>query len=312
MSINKKRRKRSGFFIKLFAIVASLAAIVFGVYFALDKLIVPKYFKTYGIGNMHDLVAMVKTLYNAPDEDDIIKNGYLSSDLISATKKFKDANFPFTESGEIDYMLLSSGGGRDGLIEGEYKFTDREIAAILDQMLVSESGVLASNLPNIKYIDTININLLEIIIDPIVVGKDINGANIYATDKAKVSFTCKIDTSAVRTQMAKAMDTPLFLLNMIIPETLYITVDYNMEKNWLGEWESDDGYMAVNGRTSKDSKILLDLLVDFVFPEEDEMTVDILRSEFKNIIMIGLDVFGDVSVYVDNDSTLSKGIKLTV
>ena len=179
-------------------------------------------------------------------------------------------------------------------------------------MLASESGVLASKLPNIKYIDTININLLEVIIEPKVIGGNKTNGFVYAEDQAWVSFTCKIDTSSVRTQMAKAMDTPLFLLNMIIPQNLYISVDYNMQKNEFGEWTSDVGNMAVNGRTAQDSMILLDLLVDFMFPAEEEMTVELLQSEFKNIIIMGIDILGEVSICADIDSHGSKGIKMTI
>lgn len=312
MATITKKRKGLNFFLRLFIILVALAAIVFGLYFSLDKLIVPKYFNTYGINNMHDLVAMVKTLYNSPDEDDIITNGYLSSDLISATKKFKEINFPMTEAGDIDYMVISEGFDREQLVSGEYEFTDREITAVLDQMLRSESGVLASRLPNIKYIDTININLLEIIIEPKILETSQEGEIIYNQESAKVSFTSKVDTSAVRNQMAKAMDTPLFLLNMIVPETLYITVDYNIEKNIDGEWENDGGFMSINGRTAKDSQILLDLLVDFIFTEEEEMTATKFCNEFGNIIILGLDVFGDVIVQTNVDDTGLNGIILAI
>ena len=311
--VEKKRKNKSlGFLIKLFVALVTIVAVIFGVYFSLDRLIVPKYFKTYGINNMHDLVAMVKTLYNSPDESEIITNGYSAADLKSATKKFKEANFPMTDNGDVDYMAISEGEGREDLVSGEYAFTDREISAILDQMLSSENGVLSSNLPNIKYIETININLLEIIITPIKLGVDEQQNDVYYTDRANVSFTAKIDTSAVRNQMAKAMDTPLFLLNMIVPETLYITVDYDMQKFDDGEWKSDDGYISVNGRTAKDSQILLNLLIDFVFPIEDEMTVDKLCNEFGNIIILGLDVFGDVEVKSNVEENGSNGIILRV
>lgn len=308
----KKKHKGLSFFFRLTIVLVALATVVFGVYFSLDKLVVPKYFKAYGIHNMHDLVAMVKTLYNSPDEDEIVTNGYLSSDLISATKKFKDANFPMNEKGEIDYTVITEGFDREELVSGEYEFTDREITAVIDQMLESESGVLASKLPNIKYIDFININLLEIIISPEVLSDDGEGNVVYSEDSAKISFTSKIDTSAVRKQMAKAMDTPLFLLNMIVPETLYVSGDYNMFKTEDGSWDISEGYIRMNGRSKKDSQILLDLLVDFIFPEEDKMTVDKLSDEFGNIIILGLDVFGDVRVKANINESKTNGIIFTL
>ncbi len=308
----ERKRKRSSFFIRLFAVLATLVAIVFGVYFALDKLIVPKYFKAYNIDNMHDLVAMVKTLYNSPGEKEMISNGYLLADLKSATKKLKDANYPVNEEGNLDYMLIYEGIDRSSLVSGQYEFSDKEIASLLDQMLQSESGILASKLPNIKYIDTININVLELIITPNKVGSDGDENPIYDTDSANVSFTCKIDTTAVRTQMANEMDTPLFLLNMIVPKKLYITIDYDMQKNEQGNWVTDDGSLSVNGRTAEDSEILLNLLVDFIFPEEDNMTVEKFGKDFGNILILGMDFFGEIEIKAGVNSSKDNGIILTI
>jgi len=306
-----RRNRNFGFIIKIFIVLVTIVAVVFGVYFGLDRVIVPKYFKSYGINNMHDLVSMVRTLYNSPDEDDIISNGYTTADLLSATKKFKEANFPMTDDGKIDYTVVTEGFDRGQLLSGDYVFSDREIAAVIDQMLESESGVLANELPHIKYIDTININVLEMVIEPTILSGD-DEPLIYDSESAKISFTSKIDTSAVRTQMAKAMDTPLFLLNMIVPEKLYITVNYDMQKNENGEWNVDNGHMSVNGRTAKDSKILLNLLIDFIFPPEDEMTIDKFCKEFGNIIILGVDVFGDVKFTMDIDDRDSVGMILSI
>jgi len=307
----EKKRNKSMFFVKLFMVLTVIVALVFGVYFMLDKLIVPKYFKTYGIQNMHDLVAMVKTLYNSPDEKDILTNAYLPSDEVSAVSKLKDAGFPMTSDGQIDYMRISGGIDREKLNPGDYEFSDREIASILDQMLESESGVLASKLPDIKYIDAINIDVLELIIEPT---KSFNGdeVEVFDNDSAKVSITCRVDTSSVRTQMAKAMDTPLFLLNMIVPQTLYITVNYDIQRDLQGEWHSDKGAMAINGRTAQDSQILLDLLIEFIFPEEDKMTVDKLCSTFGDILIQGVGIFGDVRVKAAKDASDTNGIILTI
>jgi len=99
---------------------------------------------------------------------------------------------------------------------------------------------------------------------------------------------------------------------MIVPETLDITVDYNMQKNIDGEWDIDGVSMAVNGRTAKDSKILLDLLIDFVCPPEDEMTIDKLCNDFGNIVILALDVFGDVNVVKNVEGTNLSGIIISI
>ena len=304
----ESKKKRYTFFIKLFIALATIVAVVFCAYLAIDKLVVPKYFKDYGINNMHDLVAMVKTLYNTPDEKDIITNGYTQADQRSAVKKLISANFPSVSETELDYAEISQGLDKSSLVSGQYEFTDREIAGILDQML--DSGILASQLPNLKYLDTINISILELIITPTEF-TDNEGNVYYDTDSANVSFTFKLDTSSVRTQMAHTMDIPTFFLDMIVPKTMYITINYNLFIDDYGVWQVGEGSIAVNGRTAKDSEILLNLLIEFIFPEEDQMTIDKFSIEFGNILIKGMDMLGQIRIKA-NVQTSSNGVVLTI
>ena len=304
----ESKKKRYTFFIKLFIALATIVALVFCAYLAIDKLVVPKYFKDYGINNMHDLVAMVKTLYNTPDEKDIITNGYTQADQRSAVKKLISANFPSVSETELDYAEISQGLDKSSLVSGQYEFTDREIAGILDQML--DSGILASQLPNLKYLDTININILELIITPTEF-TDNEGNVYYDTDSANVSFTFKLDTSSVRTQMAHTMDIPTFFLDMIVPKTMYITINYNLFIDDYGVWQVGEGRIAVNGRTAKDSEILLNLLIEFIFPEEDQMTIDKFSIEFGNILIKGMDMLGQIRIKA-NVQASSNGVVLTI
>lgn len=304
----ESKKKRYTFFIKLFIALATIVAVVFCAYLAIDKLVVPKYFKDYGINNMHDLVAMVKTLYNTPDEKDIITNGYTQADQRSAVKKLISANFPSVSETELDYAEISQGLDKSSLVSGQYEFTDREIAGILDQML--DSGILASQLPNLKYLDTININILELIITPTEF-TDNEGNVYYDTDSANVSFTFKLDTSSVRTQMVHTMDIPTFFLDMIVPKTMYITINYNLFIDDYGVWQVGEGSIAVNGRTAKDSEILLNLLIEFIFPEEDQMTIDKFSIEFGNILIKGMDMLGQIRIKA-NVQASSNGVVLTI
>ena len=304
----ESKKKRYTFFIKLFIALATIVAVVFCAYLAIDKLVVPKYFKDYGINNMHDLVAMVKTLYNTPDEKDIITNGYTQADQRSAVKKLISANFPSVSETELDYAEISQGLDKSSLVSGQYEFTDREIAGILDQML--DSGILASQLPNLKYLDTININILELIITPTEF-TDNEGNVYYDTNSANVSFTFKLDTSSVRTQMAHTMDIPTFFLDMIVPKTMYITINYNLFIDDYGVWQVGEGSIAVNGRTAKDSEILLNLLIEFIFPEEDQMTIDKFSIEFGNILIKGMDMLGQIRIKA-NVQASSNGVVLTI
>ena len=308
--MKKKNKGKLGFFVRLFSVLAVLVVIIFGAYLLVDKVIVPKYFKEYGINNMHDLVGMVKTLYNSPDEKEIITNGYNSADRQSGVDKLITIGFPTTATGtELNYSQIADGFDTTDLVTGDHEFTDREIAAIIDQML--ESGVLASKLPHLNYIDTIKINILELIIEPTKVTNG-NAEIVSSTTSANVSFTFKFETSAVRGQMADAMDTPMFLLDMIVPKTMYITVDYDIEKDADGDWHANNGFIGVNGRTAKDSEILLDLLIKFIFPEEDQMTVDAFSIECGNILIQAMGLLGDIKVASDIGASNANGITLTI
>lgn len=271
----------------------TIVVIVFCAYLTLDKWVVPKYFKDYGIENMHDLVGMVKTLYNSPKESEMTTNGFTSGDHVNAVRKLQKIGIPSLQNGEIDYLAVADGLNRDEIKSGSYYFSDREIASVLDGML--ESGILASQLPDIRYLDTLKLNVLELIISPTKIG-DGDQAQ-YSTKSASVSFLFKLDTTSVRSQMAVEMDTPLFLLNMIVPKTIYISVSYNLAQNDSGDWDIDDGHVGINGRTEKDSEILLNLLIKFIFPPEDEMTTAKLSKECGSILVKGLNLIGDMSLY---------------
>lgn len=310
--MTKRQNKKSIFFLRLFIALCVIVAIVFGGYLTIDRLVVPKYFKEYGIENMHDLVAMMKTLYNSPDEKDMITNGFTKIEQERAVKKLISAGFPTKNNGtEIDYDKIASGFDASMLNAGQYEFSDRHIASLLDQML--ETGVLASKLPDIKFIDTMSISILELIIKPEVINEEGSSDEpVYAEDRADVSFTFKFDTTAVRSQMAVEMDTPLFLLNMIIPDTLYLTVNYSIEKTDEGKWVVNNGNIAVNGRTTKDSEILINLFIKFIFPKGSDMTKEKLSTECGNILIQGLDLLGNISIKTNIGDFGASGIVLTI
>lgn len=302
-----KKKHRYSFFINLFIALAVIVAVVVSAYFALDKWVVPKYFKEYGIENMHDLVGMVQTLYKSPKEKDIVKNGFTLADQRTAVNRLIKAGVPSISNTELDYKAIANGLDRSLLVEGDYKFNDREIASILDQML--QSGVLASKLVDLRYLNTINISVLDLIINP----QEIEGegeVTEYSENKASVFFNFKLDTSSVREQIASMMDTPLFLLNMIVPKTLYIAISYELEVTKEGKWLINNGHMAVNGRTEKDSEILLNLLIKFIFKEEDQMTIDKFTVDLGNIFVAGLEMYGNIHFYTDKD--LSHGVVISL
>ena len=303
-----RKRKKSGFFIKLGLLLAILVAVFCGAYFAIDKLLVPKYFKAYGIENMHDLVSVVKTLYTDPKEKEIIENGFTPVDKSSAVNKLLEIGFPESSTGgEIDYAKVSDAIGFD-IKPGKYTFTDRQVASIVDDML--NDGVLASKLPDLEYINTMNIKILDLIITPTLTSQS-GGQYVYAKDKADIKLTFKFDTSTIKAQMAKEMETPSFLLDMVIPKSIYLTCNYSLRMNDQEEWVIF-GDCAVNGRDAEDSRILLNLLIDFIFPEEDQMTIDKLTQVCGDIILQGIGLLGDIEFQANIDGFGSNGVILTM
>ena len=299
-----KKRNRGGFFVRLVVALLIIAGLLGGAFLLLDKLIVPKYFGSYNINNLGDLVSMVSTLYSSPKEKDLIKNGFTLSDEANAEQKLKDVGFPRFENGELDYDRISSG---DFVIPSteELVLTDRELASVLDQMI--NHGVLTSKVPSLKFVNHMDLTILELNITP---KADESLPEGFDTKSAKVDLIFKFDTSAIIDQISKEMDTPVFLLNMIIPKTMYITLQYNLSIDENGECSADNGNMSINGRTVKQSQILLDMMVSFIFPEEENMTAEKLTDTMGETLIKGVDLLGNVE-FRKNVKEGQNGILIT-
>lgn len=276
----KNKKKKIKLFSKIMITFCLIAAIFVGGYFFLDKSIIPKYFGQYGINGVSDLVGVVTSLYKNPNESKMITNGYTPTDTSNAISKLQNANYKIEDDGTILEENFNSFQG-DTSIE----LTDREFAAICDKML--ENGILIDVLPDLNYLNVINISLLEIKINP-----DEKSFDGTGYTRANVEFVLKINTTNIREQIANQMQTPLFLLNMIIPENLYFTVSYDLD---LEKEESSrmNGTIAINGRTAKQSKVLIELLIDFIFPESDNMNYEKFIQSVGDIALKGIDVLGD-------------------
>lgn len=284
-----KNKGTAKFLIILFIVLSVLGGIVCGGYFLLDRVIVPKYFSSYGIYNLADLTNMMNTLYNMPSEKQIVTNGYQESiDLPSAIDKLtaEDAHYPIKRDGTFDFDAFSDGKRGAGGIT----LTDRELAAVLDKLL--DTTEFSDLLPNLSNIDTINMNLLELTISP----EELDD-NTYSKTSGHIKAIIKIDTTEVRAQMASEMQIPLFLLNMIFPKEFYVTCNYDVEINNSGEsavWTTSNGKLAVNGSTEEQSEILLNLIISFIFGEDDHMTIPKLVDNFGDIVEQCTELFGKI------------------
>lgn len=286
------KKSKAGIVGKVAIVLCVIFAIFTGGYFFLDKLIVPKYFGKYGIYGVGDLVGTVASLYKSPKESKIVTNGYTQTDFTNAISKLQNANYQINDDGTITVVGFENIKG-----DAEVVLTDREFASVCSKLV--EDGFLVDMLPNLNYLNIINMSILELIITP----------EEGSETKANISFLTKIETIDIREQIAAQMDTPLFLLNMIIPDVLYFSVSYDIDLEKSEAERVSNGSIAINGRSAKQSKILIDLLVDFIFPAEEGMDLNKFTSTFGNIILEGIDVFGSFK-FVSNIGTnsLQNGI----
>lgn len=287
-----KKRKRRGFLLSFFVVILSIAMLFVGGYFLLDKVVVPKFFSEYGIHSMGEMVGMMRTLYSSPNENKLVTNKFTEIDAKNAEDKLKNV-FPTLENSEdLDYNAISEGKLKEGVEHPlVLEFSDKELAGIIDEML--EIGMLSKKLPDLEYIDTMKINILELTITP---------DNEECVD---IHAIFKINTSEIREQMALEMGVSSFVIDMIIPNVMYITLDYTLEKTETA-WLYNKGDISVNGRTAEQSEILLNLLIDFIFPETDKMDLDKLTHEFGNILKTGLEMLGEAQ-YVKNGIIINIG-----
>lgn len=292
------KKKKSKFFISLGIILVVLFSIVFGGYLALDKFLVPKYFARYGINNMKELVSLVKLMYTVPDEQTFITNPYSSIDKTTAENKLIEVGFPTNTKNELDYSKLVEKGFyvvTDSEYEGDFIYlSDKEIAAIMGQIL--DSGVLVSELPNLSYLDTITMEVKELSITPDVLIEDEDSDNLYSSAQIKVII--KINLEKATKQMSENLDVPLFLLNMIMPQNVYVTSIFNLTLDKDNNWQKSDSSLSINGKTPKQSEVLLNLLISFIYSSDENMTISNLSDQIADLTCKCFGLVGDVT-FVD-------------
>lgn len=266
-----------------------------GGYFFLDKLIVPKYFGDYGIYNIGDLIGVVTSLYSSPKESELVTNGYTQMDLSNAIAKLQTADYKIQEDGTILQKDFDTFKGN-----GKVKLTDREFAAVCDKLI--KNGMLNSMLPNLNYINVSkNMSILELVVTPYEESFD-ETSETYS--KANVKMICKIKTGSksdgedgddgddLRQHIAEQMNTPMYLLKIIIPDTLYFTVDYDIDLN-ASEDDRTSGKIYINGKKAKQSETLINLLIEFIFPVEDEMNIEKFTRALGDVALKGIDALGE-------------------
>lgn len=278
----ENKKNSSGIWSKVGILLGIVFAIFLGGYFLLDKLIVPHYFKDYGINGMGDLFGVISSLYQTPNESQLIANGYSDDDLQSALNDLTNAGYDFEIDSEGKIVLGNN--FKDSAVAVE--LTDREFAAVANSIL--KSNILDDNLQELNYFELGKLSILEVTFN---FDEDSKSGDVYS--RANISFIAKLDTAEMINQIEEQMETPKMLLNMIIPTTLYFSVSYDLDLERMENERISNGKIAINGRTEKQSEILINMLVDFIFPPEDGMNMHNFILEFGNIILKGIDELGE-------------------
>lgn len=293
----KQKPRYAKFLFGLFLALFILGSIVLGGYLILDKLVVPRYFSQYGINNLSNLVGMMQTLYGVPSESDMVKHGYSEGDFKRAIKALKEKGYPILDDDTFDFEGFNNGVRGTG----DLSLTDSELCSVLDMML--RCTEFSDILPNLNYIDTLNMNLKELTITP---EKLEDGTK--SNNSARIGFVIKIDTAEVRNQMAKEMDIPVFLLNMIFPKQMYLSGGYDVvldNQTKPSKWTTSNGTLLINGNSDEQSKLVLELLISFIYKAEEHMTIDKLLENFGHILDQGVELFGEIE-FVGGLGTVSK------
>lgn len=290
-SKNKHRfNKKNGYgiLIGLVAIIGIIITIITSAYLYLDKIIIPNKFGMYGINSVKDLTGVFSSLYSSPKESSLIINGYSEEDLESAVYKLKSAGYKIEDNGTILHENIPSFKG-----DGTISLTDREFAAICNNL--AKSGILSENLPNLNYVNTMNISVLDLVMT---IDEDSLVAENGLYSKANIKLLVKIDTDDICSQIAVQMQTTEALLKIIIPSSLYFTVDYDIDLSKQDE-NRTTGTIAINGKTDKQSEVLINLLIEFIFPKNDNMTYDNFTKAIGDVVLSGIDELG--SFYFDSN-----------
>lgn len=293
--MNKKKSKKiANFFIRLLIVLVVIASIGVSAYLILDKAVIPSYFGKYGIKSLSELVQMVRVMHNAPDEKAFITNPYTTDNEISAVSKLEAAGVP-VYNGAIEFSKIAN---NEYTITEEAKngvfVSDREMAAVFGQMLGSDYLLSVEYFKDLDYFDTLSFESKEI---KITLGNDAafdSVANCTYAQSAHVSFTIKLNTEAAQKHMASEMDVPYFLLNLIMPDYMYMTTSYDVKILEDGTYEISNASIGINGRTPKQSEILLNMLITFIFPKSDNMTIEKLSETFGETLNNGLKLLGNI------------------
>lgn len=322
------RKNKVRFFIGLIIAFTILATSIVGGYFVIDRTLVPEYFGKYGINNLSELVNVVQTIYVVPDEKDFITNPFTEHDKINAISKLETAGFPTLKNGNIDYDAVAKNeyslSPNEDFVDNFVILTDKEIATIVADII--DSGMLATDYPGLDAIDTLNIELKQIIVTPkedsLIPNEKITDPDLdprsaeknilSTTTDANIKLTMMLDTVSARQQISTNLNMPKFLVDWIIPDYLYVTCQIDTHKNEHGERVYENSNIAINSKTAKQSEILLNLLISFIFPD-NTYTIESFSNELGSLAIDGINMLGKMDFAIIKTGLGNQtGVKLSI
>lgn len=285
-----KQKKKNFFALKIVSLIIFIVAIFAGSFIFLDKVIVPKYFADYNINNFNDLFKVVSSLYSSPDEDEFIENGFEDSDLINGISKFQSAGYKIENDGTIKSENLINFKGDKNLF-----LNQKEFSSICDKFL--SIGVFETSLKKLNYFNLKNINVVDFVITPLEESFD-EISNSFK--KLNINFDIKVKTIDLKKQISNQMQTPESLIKIIIPDELIFSVNYEIDFN-AENFEQKNNVISINGKSKDDSETLINLLIEFIYPKEDEMNLDNFSKEISKIPLLTLEFLGKFKIVKDNE-----------
>ena len=291
------KKKKNFFALKILSVLVFVVAIFTGGFIFLDKVIVPKYFGVYNINRIGDLFGVVSSLYSSPDEEDIVTNGFENKDFESGVQKLKNSGYKIEENGLILSQNISEFKG-----SGNFVLTEKEFSAICNKFLQTE--LLKISIQDLKYIGLENIEILDFVIN--LNDEDFDEIlNIYS--KANVSLDIKIKTNKLKSQIANQMETPDALIKIIIPDEIYFTVNFEIDLENQSEIIKNCE-VSINGKNTEKSEVLINLLIEFIYPKEENMSIEKLSINISNIVIESLNSLGEFQFVKNVDNSNLNGI----
>lgn len=233
-------RKRKSFIGKLFGwifgILITVVVAVAGVCIYVNK--------QYGI-NLFETLSEVKMLSQTVDESKVCDNKFSTEDMLSAqiTANAKIENL--ITGNQTDGFKIAQDLTTSSILSGELALTDRQLGAIINELVNDEAGGLTVNFGT----DSTKVDILQI--------KFENVDN--STGSADLNIVIKVDMTFLKEKLTSF---PLNLFESFIPKALYISststitkgdtaFDYSVESksikiNNLDETQTADLFKTLN------------------------------------------------------------------